>query len=416
MRILKFASLVACSALIFSAPVIADVPQAAPATLSIVAGDAKVTISWTPVAGAAGYRIYRGVNGVWTSTPVGRTTATAHTSYGLENGTMYSFTVAAYSKSGNGPLSLTVSAMPLAPPHGVTAVPGDGRVTLNWTRSAGATSYTIYRRLEHEADFVELTTGVMAPPFVDPGLTNATRHFYQVRAVTAAAESDLSPKVSAIPLPPVPAVSPVISAVSGNAKVTLSWSAVPGAPGYNVYRSTTGVFRGPAIGSTTETTFTSAGLVNDTTYFYTVAARNMGGEGPRAAAVPAVPVAPPAAPTSLAAAIGDSYLALSWSPTDGAVDYTVYRATIGNRQLVPVAVGLDSPRFIDTKVLNGATYFYKVTASNPGGESARSAELEASPAPRFTANSLAAYEVCGVKPPSSGKVRRILGKAWPFGN
>ena len=403
-----------------SAPLIADVPaptkpQSAPATVHIVAGDAKVTISWSPVAGADGYRIYRGVNGVWIPTPVGRTTGTSHTSYGLENGTMYSFTVAAYTKSGNGPLSLTVSAMPLSPPQNLTALSGDGRITLNWQKSAGATSYTVYRRLENEADYTELATGVTTPSFVDLNLTNATRYHYQVRAVTAAAESELT-KVSAVPLPAVPGLAPVISAVPGNSKVTLSWDAVPGAPGYNIYRSTTGVFRGPAIGSTTETTFTSKGLVNDTTYFYTVAARNMGGEGPRAAVVPAVPVAPPGAPKSLKAEVGDNYLTLTWAPIDGAAAYNVYRGTVGNRELTPIAVGLDATRFIDTKVINGAVYYYKVTAYNPGGESARSAELAASPAPPFTTEALSEHEFCGARPASNGTLRRLFGKAWPFRN
>ena len=420
MQIHTFASLIACSVVAMSVSVAADVPsrkpQAAPATVSVVAGDGKVTISWSPVAGAEGYRIYRGVKGVWTSTPVGRTTATSHTSYGLENGTMYSFTVAAYTSGGNGPLSLTVSAMPLSPPQNLTATAGDGRVTLNWLPSAGATSYTIYRRFENEPEFTELTTGVLKPPFVDPNLTNATRHFYQVRAVTAAADSELSAKVSAIPLPPVPATAPVINAVAGNARVTLTWDAVPGAPGYNVYRSTTGVFRGPAIGSTTETTFISTGLVNDTTYFYTVAARNMGGEGPRAAAVPAVPVAPPNTPRNLTAEIGDNFLTLTWTPMDGAEAYNVYRATTGNKQLVPIAVGLESPRFIDTKVINGATYFYRVTAHNPGGESARSSELAASPAPPFTTEALAEHDFCGARPAGNGKVRKVLRAMWPFGS
>jgi fibronectin type 3 domain-containing protein len=420
MKLLRFASLISCIAIAVSATVRADVPlppkpQSAPATVSVVAGDAKITISWSPVAGADGYRIYRGVNGVWTSTPVGRTTGTSHTSFGLENGTMYSFTVAAYTKSGNGPLSLTVSAMPLSPPQNVTAQAGDGRVTLNWVKSAGATSYTIYRKVDNDADYIEFATGVLDPPFVDPGLTNATRHHYQIRAVTAAAESELSAKVSAVPLPPTPSTAPVINVEPGNAKVTISWQPIPGAPGYNVYRSTTGVFRGPAIGSTTETTFVSKGLVNDTTYFYTVAARNLGGEGPRAAVVPAVPVAPPSVPRNLQAEVGDNYLTLTWSPIDGAVAYNVYRGTVGDRQAVPIAVGLDATRFIDTKVLNGATYYYKITASNPGGESARSSELVASPAPPFTADTLSEHEFCGARPAANGKLRRIIGKAWPFG-
>ena len=83
-------------------------------------------------------------------TPVATTTATTHTSYSLANGTTYSFTVAAYTSGGNGPLSLPVSATPLAPPQGVTAASGDQRVTLNWQPSAGATSYTIYRKFGSE--------------------------------------------------------------------------------------------------------------------------------------------------------------------------------------------------------------------------------------------------------------------------
>ena len=134
--------------------------------------------------------------------PVGRTTTTSHTSVGLENGTKYSFTVAAYTKAGDGPLSLAVSAMPLAPPMAVTATAGDHRVTLTWLPAAGATSYTINRRMAGEPEFTELTTGVLAPPFVDPNLTNGARYQYRVSAVTAASQSAWSEIVAAVPAPP----------------------------------------------------------------------------------------------------------------------------------------------------------------------------------------------------------------------
>ena len=101
----------------------------------------------------------QGVNGAWSPTPVGRTTRTSYTMDGLANGTTYSFTVAAYTKGGDGPLSLAVSAMPLSPPLEVKTTVGDRRVTLSWQPSAGATSYTIYRKVGSEPDFRELTTG-----------------------------------------------------------------------------------------------------------------------------------------------------------------------------------------------------------------------------------------------------------------
>jgi fibronectin type 3 domain-containing protein len=405
MRPAPFALLAMLGVMVLSTPAFAATNPtppptvAAPADVIVEPGNGKVTVIWSPVPGAEGYRIYRGVNGVWIATPVGRTTGTSHTSYGLANGTTYSFTVAAYTKDGNGPLSLAVSAMPIAPPQGVTAATGDRRVTITWQPSAGATSYAIYRKTEGELEFSELATGVLTPPFVDPGLRNGRRYSYQLLATTAASYSDFSARVSAIPVPPPPKSVPVVSAVAGNGKVTVTWSEVPGASGYRVYRSTTGAFIGLPIGTTTETTFKNGALANDTTYFYTVAAHNIGGEGPRAAAVSAVPVAPPLAPQNPAAVPASKQMTLSWSPSEGATTYTIYRSTRANRQAsVPVATGVGGSRFTDDTVVDGVTYFYRISASNGGGESPRSSEVPArlgAPAQLMAAGALAAVDFCG---------------------
>ena len=81
----------------------------------------------------------------------------------------------------------------------------------------------------------------------------------------------------------------VVAAVAGNARATLTWNTVPEATSYKIYRSETGTFDGVAIGSTSGTTFKQYNLVNGTTYFYLVAGRNLGGEGPRSAVVPVTP-------------------------------------------------------------------------------------------------------------------------------
>ena len=388
-------------------------PTGPPADVAVEAGNGKVTLTWSPVPGAEGYRIYRGVNGVWIKTPVARTALTSHTSHGLANGTMYSFTVAAYTKGGDGPLSLAVTAMPLAPPQDVTATASDRRVTVSWQPSAGATSYTIYRRIGNEHDFIELTTGVMTSPFVDPQLTNGTRYSYRVSAVTAATQSDWSANVSAVPVPNAPAIAPVVSVAAGDGKATLKWTVVPGAPGYAIYRSTTGAFAGPPIATTDETTFRNPGLENDITYFYTVAARNMGGEGPRAEPVITVPVAPPPAPEHLAAVPGKKQMTLSWSPSPGAVAYNVYRSSIVNRHAMqPVAAGIAGTRFVDTNISNGLTYFYTVTARNDGGESERAPGIRAGRglpgASPITADTLSAVDYCAAPP--VGRFQRLWRK------
>jgi len=175
-------------------------PATAPSVIAI-AGNARVRLSWTPVDGAIGYHVFRGTNGVWEPKPLARTTVTSYTSDRLENGVPYSFTVAAVGQEGDGPLSLAVTATPLAPPAEVTATPGDRRVTLKWMPSAGASSYVIYRRMSTDPDYQELATGVVAPPFVDTGLTNGRRYHYQIRAIAGSTQSEPSERASAIAQP-----------------------------------------------------------------------------------------------------------------------------------------------------------------------------------------------------------------------
>src|SRR6201999_2636759 len=107
--------------------------------------------------------------------------------------------------------------------------------------------------------------------------------------------------------------------------------------------------------------------------------RNPGGTGP-ASFVDATPVAPPAAPTAVTATAGDKTLTLSWAMSPDATSYNVYRGTApGKQAATPYAAGVSAPPFADPSVQNGPTYYYKVTALNAGGESARSAEASASP-------------------------------------
>ena len=354
-------------------------PATAPEMVVATPGNAKVVLTWAAVPDATGYRIYRTSTGVF-GAPVASTTSTSHTSWSLVNGTSYSFMVAGYTNGGNGPASSVVSATPMAPPAGLTAAFGDQQVTLNWQPSTGATSYTIYRKTGAETVYGELLSGVMAPPYVDANLTNGQKYYYRVRAVGPASQSDLSSTVSATPLPPPPALAPVVTAAPGNARVTLTWNALPDATSYKIYRSESGVFDGPAIGSTSSTTFKNYSLVNGTTYHYLVAGRNLGGEGPRSDIVTATPVAPPLAPADLVAVAGDKVVTLSWLPSEGAASYSVYRGTLSNKQVsVPIAQGLATPAFVDNTVVNGPTYFYKVTAANAGGTSPRSNEASASP-------------------------------------
>lgn len=86
---------------------------------------------------------------------------------------------------------------------------------------------------------------------------------------------------TSITLTTLPAVPAGPMAIPGNAQVALSWQAVPGATGYNVYRGTTSSGQGatPVFTGVTGTTQLDTGLVNGTKYYYKVTAVNAGGMG-----------------------------------------------------------------------------------------------------------------------------------------
>lgn len=70
-----------------------------------------------------------------------------------------------------------------------------------------------------------------------------------------------------------------LTAVAGDSKVTLSWTAVDGATGYNVKRSTTAGGPYTTIASNvTGTSYVDTSVTNGTTYYYVVTALNADGE------------------------------------------------------------------------------------------------------------------------------------------
>ena len=94
--------------------------------------------------------------------------------------------------------------------------------------------------------------------------------------------------------------------------------------------------------------------------------------------IPAASTSAPAAPTGLAAVPGDARVTLSWNAVSGATSYRVYRGTASG-SLSLLQSGVTATTFLDTGVVNGTTYYYKVSAVNAAGESPQSAEVSATP-------------------------------------
>jgi mannan endo-1,4-beta-mannosidase len=179
---------------------------AAPASLSVTAGNAQATLSWSASAGAASYNVKRATTsgGPYTTIATGLT-STSFTSTGLSNGTTYYYVVSAVNSAGEGANTAQVSVVPKseqtvpAAPSGLTAAAGNTQVSLSWSASTGATSYTVKRATTNGGPYISVASGLTSASFIDTGLTNGTTYHYVVSAVNSAGESANSASASAVP-------------------------------------------------------------------------------------------------------------------------------------------------------------------------------------------------------------------------
>jgi hypothetical protein len=364
----------------------------APTGFSATARDGQVTISWTPVSGAASYNIYWSLSsGVTTTNGTKITDASSpYVQTGLTNGISYHYVITAVNAFGESPVSAEISATPVASapaaPATVTATAGNGQVTLVWTVVPGATSYNIYWSLSAGVSITNSTKIHNAGnPYVQTGLTNGIPYYYVVTAVNAIGESPASVQVTATPVSSASTLAAPtgITVIPGNNQITISWNPVSGATSYNIYWSlSAGVttINGTEIANASSP-YVQTGLTNSVPYYYVITAVNAIGESTASAQVTATPTSPastsvPAAPTGIAVTPGNNQVTITWNPVLGATSYNIYWSlstgvTTSNGKKV---TDVSSP-YTPTEMTNGLTYYAVLTAVNAFGESPASVEL-----------------------------------------
>ena len=246
-----------------------NAPPDAPTNLNAIVNGDSVSLSWTAVADATSYNLYR--DGGLIASP----STNSFNDGGLADGT-YLYEVSAVDDAGESTTKASVSASvnnapPAAPTNLSAAVNGDS-VSLSWDAVADATSYNLYR-----------DGGLLASPstnsFNDSGLADGT-YLYEVSAVDDAGESTSKASVSAtVNNEPPDAPTNLNAAVNGDS-VSLSWDAVADATSYNLYRD------GALIASPTANSYSEINLANGS-YLYEVSSVSDIGESQEKASVTA---------------------------------------------------------------------------------------------------------------------------------
>ncbi len=366
---------------------------AAPSLSGLPNSDTVNQLIWNTIAGAAQYQVASsstaGAENFAAATTVSAAPGATQTflDSGRSAGTTRFYKVAIFGQGSGFPSNEVSVVSPPAVPANVTAVPlagsTDTAISVSWTPSPGATSYTV----QHLVGGGFVNTVVAAPPFHDTGLTPGTSYPYFVQAVAPSTTSGFSPQVTASTLLlTAPTLNTPMLDAAGN--VQLTFSSVPGATSFNVLRGTAH----NAETNINGTCFLNACVTNDgaasaidptalprTTYFYQVQPFSASAVGPISNEVSFTPTLGAVTGVNSAAASDPNasppippQVVLNWNPVPGATGYTVKRflwPPPGSPQTI-ATVAAPFASYYDTGVADQVQYGYQIIAFDGSGSSA----------------------------------------------
>jgi sugar lactone lactonase YvrE len=207
--------------------------------------------------------------------------------------------------------------------------------------------------------------------FAPDGSVYVTEDYYHIiRHVTGAGFR---------PPPPLPPASPTaLIATAGYGQITLKWTASSGATNYNIKRSTIsgGPYTNNIIGNSSTNGYTDTSVVDGITYYYVVSALNTGGESPDSSEASATPLFSPA-PSITSITTNFGVVGLTWSKSPGATSYNIKRAPSTGGPYAIIGSTINTSYTDTANLIDGRTYYYVISALNPGGEGANSSEAMA---------------------------------------
>ena len=350
------------------------------------------------LTGLSGFTVYRseGVSGSLVAVSTVGSEAREYVDEGLRALTEYGYAVSAFDGSGNESGQSAVSRARtegIAVPSGVRAADGIGRIEVSWAAVSDEEllGYDVYRS-ERPDELFERLPGTEGTPFttgrtsyVDTSVVAGRPYYYKVQSVGRTHRSELSSQVGAEALadevsPAVPRNVSAVSEAGFSDRIAVRWSApttdadggdLTGLSGFTVYRSegvSGSLVAVSTVGSEAREEYVDKGLRALTEYGYAVSAFDGSGNESGQSAVSRARTEGIAVPSGVRAADGIGRIEVSWEAVsdEELLGYDVYRSErpdelferLPGTEGTPFTTGRTS--YVDTSVVAGRPYYYKV--------------------------------------------------------
>ncbi|MCX8132153.1 MAG: fibronectin type III domain-containing protein, partial [Clostridia bacterium] len=339
-----------------SAVTTSGIPTTAPEVTTVAYTNEAVTLNWNMVTDAESYEVVEVINSI-DSEPVDTGMAAAFESRGLMPGSSHTYKVRAKNSMGAGPWSnlINVTLYILDTPKNIAYTESDKEITFSWDAVQGAASYEI--SLDNQ-----IITGITGTSYTKKDLLPETKYNLRIRAVGSSGESGWSMEIPVFTLPEKPGVPSNVNAAVSNTTITLSWTLVTGAEGYDIELD--GVI---IENDSNTTTYIHSELEPFTLHTYRVRARNsaVAGDWSEKRSIRTLP-GKPESPDWIIVNSMQTGATLSWGAELGATGYDIEVFDGTNTTIVQ---NISRTNYTHRRVAQGVECRYRIRTRNVEGAS-----------------------------------------------
>ena len=252
-------------------------------------------------------------------------------------------------------------------PAGVNASRSNGDIAVSWAAVDGATGYDVQYSTDDKATWTRAATNHPGTSYTLSSADSTKTYVVGVRAVNDSGESAWTESAAVSPGEPSPPSS--VSVTHNGGSLSVSWTAVDGATGYDVQYSTDAKATWTSAATKqTGTSYTLSSADNTKTYVVGVRAVNDAGESDWTDSV-AVSPPEPSPPSSVSVVHNGGSLSVSWTASAGATRYDVQYSTDAKATWTRAATNQSGTSYTLSSADSTKTYVVGVRAVNDAGES-----------------------------------------------